>query len=167
MNKKIDRNYLEIFSLSELNETKNPSNEFVLELIDPPNFQLNKFFYKEIGKNHRWVDRLIWNDKEWIEYTTKNNTKTYILKKENDLVGYFELIFHRDKNETEIAYLGLLQDYHNKKLGSFLLSSAIKKSFLENSKRVWVHTCSLDHKNALKNYLSRGMKIFKTETISI
>ncbi len=167
MNKKIDRNYLEIFSLSELNETKNPSNEFVLELIDPPNFQLNKFFYKEIGKNHRWVDRLIWNDKEWIEYTTNNSVKTYILKKENDLVGYFELIFHRDKNETEIAYLGLLQDYHNKKLGSFLLSSAIKKSFLENSKRVWVHTCSLDHKNALKNYLSRGMKIFKTETISI
>ena len=167
MNKKIDRNYLEIFSLSELNETKNPSNEFVLELIDPPNFQLNKFFYKEIGKNHRWVDRLIWNDKEWIEYTTNNNTKTYILKKENDLVGYFELIFHSDKNETEIAYLGILQEYLNKKLGSYLLSSAIIKSFLNKPKRVWVHTCSLDHKNALNNYLSRGMKIFKKETISI
>ena len=167
MNKKIDRNYLEIFSLSELNETKNPSNEFVLELIDPPNFQLNKFFYKEIGKNHRWVDRLIWNDKEWIEYTTKNNTKTYILKKENDLVGYFELIFHRDKNETEIAYLGILEEYLNKKLGAYLLSNAITKSFLDKPKRVWVHTCSLDHKNALNNYLSRGMKIFKKETISI
>ena len=167
MNKKIDRNYLEIFSLSELNETKNPSNEFVLELIDPPNFQLNKFFYKEIGKNHRWVDRLIWNDKEWIEYTTKNNTKTYILKKENDLVGYFELIFHRDKNETEIAYLGILEEYLNKKLGSYLLSSAIRKSFLNKPKRVWVHTCSLDHKNALNNYISRGMKIFKKETITI
>ena len=167
MNKKIDRNYLEIFSLSELNETKNPSNEFVLELIDPPNFQLNKFFYKEIGKNHRWVDRLIWNDKEWIEYTTKNNTKTYILKKENDLVGYFELIFHGDKNETEIAYLGILEEYLNKKLGSYLLSSAIRKSFLNKPKRVWVHTCSLDHKNALNNYISRGMKIFKKETITI
>jgi len=167
VNKKIDRNYLEIFSLSELNETKNPSNEFVLELIDPPNFQLNKFFYKEIGKNHRWVDRLIWNDKEWIEYTTKNNTKTYILKKENDLIGYFELIFHRDKNETEIAYLGILEEYLNKKLGSYLLSSAIRKSFLNKPKRVWVHTCSLDHKNALNNYISRGMKIFKKETITI
>jgi hypothetical protein len=31
--------------------------------------------------------------------------------------------------------------------------------------RVWVHTCSLDHKNALLNYLSRGMKIFKSETL--
>ena len=167
MNKKVDRNYLEIKSLNELVESKKPSNNLILELIDPPNFQLNKFFYKEIGKNHRWVDRLIWNDKEWIEYTTNNNIKTYILKKENDLVGYFELIFHRDKNETEIAYLGILEEYLNKKLGSYLLSNAITKSFLDKPKRVWVHTCSLDHKNALNNYLSRGMKIFKKETISI
>ena len=91
----------------------------------------------------------------------------YILKKENDLVGYFELIFHSDKNETEIAYLGILQEYLNKKLGSYLLSSAIIKSFLNKPKRVWVHTCSLDHKNALSNYISRGMKIFKTETLNI
>ncbi len=167
MNKKIDRNYLEIYSLGELNKTKNPSNEFVLELINPLNFQLNKFFYKEIGKKHHWVDRLTWNDKEWIKYTTNNNTKTYVLKKENDLVGFFELIFHSDKNETEIAYLGILEEYLNKKLGSYLLSNAITKSFLNKPKRVWVHTCSLDHKNALNNYLSRGMKIFKKETISI
>ena len=167
MNKKIDRNYLEIFSLTDLVETNNPSDEFIVNLIDPPNFQLNKFFYKEIGKNHRWIDRLVWTEEQWIKYTTNTNVKTYILKKNEDLVGYFELIFHEDKKETEIAYFGVLEDYHNKKLGSYLLSIAIKKSFMDNTKRVWVHTCSLDHKNALKNYLSRGMRIFKTESISI
>ena len=167
MNKKIDRNYLEIFSLNELVETNNPSDEFIVNLIDPPNFQLNKFFYKEIGKNHHWIDRLVWTEEQWIKYTTNINVKTYILKKNDDLVGYFELIFHQDKKETEIAYFGVLEDYHNKKLGSYLLSIAIKKSFMDNTKRVWVHTCSLDHKNALKNYLSRGMRIFKTESISI
>ena len=154
-------------SLNELIETINPSNEYVIELIDPPNFQLNKFFYKNIGKNHRWVDRLVWNEKDWIKYTSNENVKTYILKKKGDLVGYFELLYHVEKNETEIAYFGLLEEFQNKKLGSYLLSSAIKKSFLNKSKRVWVHTCSLDHKNALNNYLSRGMKIFKKETISI
>ena len=167
MNKKIDRNYLEIFSLTDLVETNNPSDEFIVNLIDPPNFQLNKFFYKEIGKNHHWIDRLVWTEEQWIKYTTNTNVKTYILKKNEDLVGYFELIFHEDKKETEIAYFGVLEDYHNKKLGSYLLSIAIKKSFMDNTKRVWVHTCSLDHKNALKNYLSRGMRIFKTESISI
>ena len=29
-----------------------------------------------------------------------------------------------------------------------------------------LHTCSLDHKHALKNYKSRGMKIFKSETVN-
>ena len=167
MNKKVDRNYLEIKSLNELVESKKPSNNLILELINPPNFQLNKFFYKEVGRKHQWVDRLVWNDKQWIEYTSNENAKTYVLKENKDLVGYFELIFHKEKNEIEIAYLGLLEEYHNKKLGSYLLCNAIKKSFSEKPKRVWVHTCSLDHKNALSNYISRGMKIFKKETISI
>ena len=36
--------------------------------------------------------------------------------KNQDLAGYFELILHYEKNEVEIAYLGLLEEYHNKKL---------------------------------------------------
>ena len=167
MSLKVKRNYLEIYSIDDLIDAKIIPKEFKIELIDPPNFQLNRFFYKNIGKNHRWTDRLLWNDNQWIDYTTNKNLKTYILKNKNDLAGYFELILHRDKNEIEIAYLGLLEEYQNQKLGSFLLSEAIKNSFLIKVKRVWVHTCSLDHKNALNNYLSRGMKIFKKEIISM
>ena len=120
-----------------------------------------------VGKKHHWVDRLVWTDKQWIAYISNKKVKTYIIKKKDNLAGYFELIFHEDQNEVEIAYLGLLEEYHNQKLGSYLLSSAIKESFLKKAKRVWVHTCSLDHKNALKNYIARGMKIFKKEFISI
>ncbi len=167
MSLKVKRNYLEINSIDDLIDVKIIPKEFKIELINPPNFQINRFFYKCIGKNHRWTDRLLWNDNQWIDYTTNKNLKTYILKNKNDLAGYFELIFHRNENEVEIAYLGLLEEYHNKKLGSFLLSIAIKESFLQKPKRVCVHTCSLDHKNALNNYLSRGMKVFMTETVQI
>ena len=167
MNKKVDRNYLEIQSLDDLVESKSPSDGFLVKLINPPNFQLNKFFYKNIGKKHRWVDRLVWTDKQWIDYTVDKKVKTYVLKKQEDLVGYYELISHLDQKETEIAYFGILEEYQNQKLGSFLLTSAIKNSFSSNPNRVWVHTCSLDHKNALNNYISRGMKIFKKETITI
>ncbi len=167
MSKKIDRNYLEIFSLNDLVDTNYPSRVFNLNLLTPPDFKLNKFFYKNVGKNHHWVDRLVWNEKQWIKFTEAKNVKTYVLKKNEDLVGYFELILHKEKNEIEIAYLGILEEYQNQKLGSCLLSSAIKNSFQFKPNRVWVHTCSLDHKNALNNYLSRGMKIFMTETIQI
>ena len=167
MKKQIERYYLEIKSLKDLRYSEIFSSEYSIKIVEPSDFQLNKFFYKMVGKKHHWVDRLIWTDKQWADYTTDKKIKTYILKKKDDLVGYFELVLHNDYNEVEIAYLGLLQEYHNQKLGSYLLSSAIKNSFLEEPKRVWVHTCSLDHKNALKNYLSRGMKIFKKEFLSI
>jgi len=165
VNKKIQRNYLEITSITDLNESSILTDGYTVQIIEPEDFQLNKFFYKIIGKNHHWIDRLIWTEKKWVEYVSDEKVKTYVLKKENELAGYFELIIH--SHEVEIAYLGLLEEYQNKKLGSFLLSSAIKNSFLENPKRVWVHTCSLDHKNALNNYIARGMKIYKKETITI
>jgi len=165
VNKKVERNYLEINFLEDLNEVSHFSDKYSVDLVDPVDFQLNKFFYKNIGKNHHWVDRLVWTEKQWIEYVSDKNVKTYVLKNEKELAGYFELNLHPKKNEVEIAYLGLLEEYHNKKLGSYLLSIAIKNSFLNKPKRVWVHTCSLDHKNALNNYISRGMKIFKTETV--
>ena len=167
MKKEIERNYLEINSLEDLNETNILSEDYSIKLVEPRDFQLNKFFYKNVGKNHQWIDRLIWTDQQWSNYTSDNKVKTYILKNKDDLAGYFELISHKDKKEVEIAYLGLLEEYYNKKLGSYLLSTAIRNSFLDKIKRVWVHTCSLDHQNALNNYLSRGMKIFKKETISI
>jgi len=165
VSKKVERNYLEINFIKDLKETSNFPENHSINLVDPVDFQLNKFFYKNIGKNHHWVDRLVWTEKQWINYVSDKNVKTYVLKNEKDLAGYFELILHQEKNEVEIAYLGLLKEYQNKKLGSYLLSAAIKNSFLDSPKRVWVHTCSLDHKNALSNYVARGMKIFKTETI--
>ena len=167
MTQEVKRNYLEINSLQDLNEVNQPSDDYFLKLLDPINFQLNKFFYKNIGQKHRWVDRLVWTESQWIDYVSNNKIKTYIFKNKENLAGFFELIFHLEKKEVEIAYFGLLEEYQNKKIGSYLLSLAIKKSFCGNTNRVWVHTCSLDHKNALNNYIARGMKIFKTEVIKI
>ena len=165
MTQEVQRNYLEIKSIRDLNEVIEPSGDYSLNFLDPINFQLNKFFYKNIGKKHKWIDRLVWTEAQWIDYVSNKNVKTYVFKFKNDLAGFFELISHGEKKEVEIAYFGLLEEFQNKKLGSYLLFQAIQKSFNGGIDRVWVHTCSLDHKNALNNYIARGMKIFKTETI--
>ncbi len=167
MTQKVKRNYLEINSLKDLKEVKEISKNYSLKLLNPDNFQLNKFFYKNVGKKHQWVDRLIWTETQWIDYVSSKNVKTYIFKNKENLAGFFELILHIEKKEIEISYFGLLEEFQNKKIGSYLLSEAIKKSFLNDINRVWLHTCSLDHPNALNNYIARGMKIFKTETVIV
>ena len=131
---KIVRNYLEIKSLDELLVEKKPSNNCSLEKVSSNDFQLNKFFYKQIGKNHQWVDRLAWTTKNWTEYVSSPNVLTFILKKNLDTAGFFELIYHKNKSEIEIAYFGLLKEYMGKKLGGYMLSEAIKTSFLYNVK---------------------------------
>ncbi len=164
---RVERNYLEINSLKDLNYSKKPSENCNLQLIDPPDFQINKFFYKKIGQDHRWKDRLVWDEKKWIQYVENPKVKTQVLHDKEDIIGYCEQVFHFENKNCEIAYFGILKEYYGKKYGGFLLSEAINNSFINGIERVWLHTCSLDHKYALKNYQARGMKIFKSETINL
>ena len=108
MTEEVKRNYLEINSLDDLKEGEQPSEDYIVNLIEPTDFQLNKFFYKNIGKKHKWVDRLIWTEEQWIKYVSNKNVKTFVLKNKNDLVGFFELIIHSERKEVEIAYFGIL-----------------------------------------------------------
>ena len=162
----VERNFLEIKDLRNLKENINNENNFLIKKINPY-FQLNKFFYKQVGKKHRWIDRLIWSDEKWMTYISNRNLETYVISKYDELVGFFELLYNPELKETEISYFGLLEEYIGKGIGGFALSSAIRKAFEKNINRVWLHTCTLDHPNALKNYIARGMTVFKKENIKI
>tara|TARA_B100000965_G_C19377748_1_gene663249 strand:+ start:65 stop:574 length:510 start_codon:yes stop_codon:yes gene_type:complete len=162
----VKRTYLEIKSIKDLKIVEKPNDNCSLVQVDPPDIQLNKFLYKHIGKKYRWIDRLHWDQKKWSDYLNKPNIKTFVLKEKENLIGFFEQIIENNY-DFEIAYFGILEEYFGKKYGKYLLSEAIKNSFFQNAQRVWVHTCSLDHKNALSNYQARGMKIFKSENIII
>ena len=112
MKEKIFRNYLELKSSKDFNEVKRPSEDFFLELADPKDFQLNKFFYKKVGKNCQWVDRLVWTDLDWIKYISDEKLFTYILKDKDKIAGYFELLFNKETKEVEIAYFGISTSFH-------------------------------------------------------
>ena len=80
-------------------------------------------------------------------------------------MGFYEQEFHPAKNEMELINMGILKEFRGKKLGSILLMHSIQSSFKKKPKRMWVHTCSLDHEYALINYKSKGFEIFKEEEI--
>ena len=162
----VERNFLELRDIKKLKFNSFKENKFLIKKIKP-DFQLNKFFYKQVGKKHRWIDRLSWTDEKWINFISNKNLETYVISEFEDLIGFFELLYNPNLNETEISYFGLLEEYIGKGIGGYALSEAIKKSFEKNIKRVWLHTCTLDHPNALKNYIARGMKVFRKENINI
>ena len=164
--KKVQRYFLD-YEFSKNDKVQEIKNETSLDIIlnDKKNYEVNKFFYKQIGKDHYWRDRLVWTDKQWLKYSSNPLLETWILKNnKNDFMGYYEIEKHINK-EFELINMGVLSEYRSKGYGSLLLNHVLKKSLENKADKVWVHTCSLDHKFALSNYLSRGFKLFKKEQI--
>jgi GNAT superfamily N-acetyltransferase len=75
-------------------------------------------------------------------------------------VGMIELD-HREPNECEISYFGLVPELAGKGLGRWLMAEALARAWLRDIKRVWLHTCTLDHPSALNFYRAQGFVAVK------
>ena len=165
MERSIDRFYLHLLNYKDLIRSNCKEKNLKILLEKKPTIDLCKFFYKEVGKDFFWRDRLKWSDQDWLDYINNVFFKLYILKYNDKLAGYYELLYDPRALSMEIPYFGIFKEFYGKGIGGYLLTHAILTSFNQKVNKVWVHTCTLDHPNALKNYLARGMKVFNTEEI--
>ncbi|MCV2402401.1 GNAT family N-acetyltransferase [Marinomonas sp. C2222] len=155
--------YLEMNSPSELIEKTNSKGLNLLE-VRVDQFEFNRFLYQYIGGPWEWTDKLSLPDDEWKQYVENPNLRTWVAYFDGAIAGYFELLA-TDDGDTEIAYFGLSSPFIGRGFGGYLLSEAIKCAWqMPSTRRVFVHTCTLDHESALRNYQARGLKIYKEET---
>ena len=91
-----------------------------------------------------------------------DNLRTFVAYREGSIIGYYEL--QRQAGDSiEIAIFGLTPEFIGQGCGGPLLDSAIENAYAWGARRVWVHTCTDDHPNALNNYRKSGLRIFKVE----
>jgi GNAT superfamily N-acetyltransferase len=138
------------------------NKNYQLKKVEIPLPELNRFLYVTVGAPWTWYARISWSYKQWHNYLVGGNIETWIAYSGATPIGYFELDIQLDK-DVEIAYFGLLPDFIGKGYGKALLQDAIDKAWQAGGSRVWLHTCTLDHPQALSNYLARGFKVFKEE----
>ena len=134
-----------------------PETQLVKREIPLPT--LNRFFYLEVGKLWQWTDRLSWTEEQWRNWVEREALQTWMLLFHGTPAGYFEL--NDNDGAVEIAYFGLLPLFVGKDLGGGLLTAAVEKAWGMKAKRILVHTSSLDHPYALKNYQARGFQIYR------
>ena len=154
--------HLEMLHPEELRKKTLPP-EAQLVMLEIPLPALSHFFYHEVGKLWQWTNRHSWTEEQWQSWVEREELQTWMLLFNGTPAGYFEL--EAQTEAVELAYFGLLPQFVGQGLGGGLLSSAIEKAWEMETKRVWVHTCSLDHPHALKNYRARGFRIYQ-ETIA-
>jgi GNAT superfamily N-acetyltransferase len=157
--------YLEMLDPRDLRPKRASRADLAMVRVDPPMPVLNRFFYTAVGGDWFWIDRLPWTEQQWRTYLDRPELETWMLTVRGLPAGYFELETQADKN-IEIAYFGLLPQFVGAGLGGHLLTCSIERGWVLGARRVWVHTCTLDHPGALANYQARGMRLYKDETQS-
>ncbi|MBT4798689.1 MAG: GNAT family N-acetyltransferase [Verrucomicrobia bacterium] len=154
--------YLEITEEEEFIPSEVVTN---LSLEPTDDAAINTQFYREVGGDWQWVDRLNWTDNQWEKWVSRENLRTWIARLGTEAAGYVEMEIQEGGN-IEIVYFGLLPLMIGKGIGGGVLSLAIREAWkIKGTQRVWLHTCSEDHPHALGNYEKRGFRLFKTEVI--
>ena len=80
--------------------------------------------------------------------------------------GYVELD-RRIEDEIGIACFGFMPDFIGRGLGPALLGWAFERAWSCEPRRVWLHTCSLDHPKALAVYRRAGFEVYDREVVSV
>lgn len=158
----VTRTYLEMRSPLELVPAGPARRAARIERVGFCPTAFFRYLYAEVGRAYRWTDRLTWSDAQIRAYLDAGDVTVYVVYVEGAPAGYFELRQHADRS-VEIAYFGLMGDYIGQGLGGWLLTKAVETGWAASPTRVWLHTCTLDHPNALPNYLRRGFHPVREE----
>jgi GNAT superfamily N-acetyltransferase len=151
--------YLEMTSPDELRPARAGGVPLEVRQAKLPCPELNRFLYTAVGGDWYWLDRLPWTHDTWIAYLDRPELETWVGYVEGTPAGYFELEA-RPGTGVEIAYFGLLPRFVGMGLGGRLLTAAVERAWRRTTARVWLHTCTLDHPQALANYQARGFRLY-------
>lgn len=163
MSTEVTITYIEMTSPADLKPSRLSRKGVAFVRIDPPMPELNRFFYTAVGGDWYWIDRLPWSYQKWLDYVSRSELETWMLAVDGVPAGYVELEW-QDGGNVEVAYFGLLPPFIGQGLGGHLLTVAVERAWARGARRVWLHTCTLDHPNALTHYLARGFRIYRKET---
>jgi len=127
-----------------------------------PTVSFYRYLYNMVGEQWQWVDRHKLSDEQLAAIIRDPAVEVYVLYVNGVPAGYAELD-RRQFPDIELAYFGIMPEFIGQKLGPYLLRWSIDKAFSYSPRRLWLHTCTLDHPKALATYRRAGFQIYSTE----
>lgn len=150
--------YLQMFS-PPMVEVSAPRLDVKISEVASPTVAFYRHLYHGVGSAYHWVDRLVLQDEELIAIIHNDLIDVLVLATAAEPLGYAELD-RRQEGEIELAYFGLFPKAIGQGLGKYLPNQALRAAWAHSPRRVWVHTCDLDHPAALPNYLKAGFEVY-------
>jgi len=156
----VSTTYLEITSKDQWVRRRRPDGDLAVRecVVKQPLF--NRFLYEYVGADWKWTFRLAWSEQKWRDMNGED-LRTFVAYQQGSIAGYYEL--RKRGQDVEIGIFGLAPEFIGRGYGGPLLDSAVENALAWGAARVWLHTCTDDHPNALNNYLKSGFTIYKVQ----
>lgn len=129
-----------------------------------PTASFYRYLYDMIGEEWTWTGRRLMDDNTLYAIIHDPLVEVNVLWIDGVPAGLAE-IDRRSPPSIELGYFGLIPDFVGKGLGSFFLDWAVDRAWSARPQRFWVHTCDLDHPNALPVYQKAGFAIYKQDKV--
>jgi GNAT superfamily N-acetyltransferase len=123
-----------------------------------------RFLHSAVGFRWHWTSRLAWDYQEWLDWLARPEVETWVAHVAGAPAGFFELEAEGD-GDVQVNSFGLLSPFHGLGIGGFVLTRAVERAWELHgalggrTRRVWLHTNSLDGPHALDNYRARGFTV--------
>jgi GNAT superfamily N-acetyltransferase len=158
--------YLEMWSRPDAPPAAAPRPDVVVMRSERPTVSFYRYLYEQVGTRWMWYERRLISDDRLAAVVQDPDVHVHVLYVGGSPAGYAELDC-RAAGEVELAYFGLLPDFIGYGLGSYFLSWAVHRAWDQGRRRLWVHTCTLDHPRALATYRHIGFSEYARETVRI
>ena len=130
-----------------------------LRKIAHPNPDWYRELFRRIGSEWLWYSRLALEGPELVAILSDPAVEVYALTLEDHDEGLLELDF-REAGSCEVAFFGLSDTLQGRGAGRWLMNRAVECAWSRPIGRLWVHTCTLDHPDALEFYVRSGFHAY-------
>ena len=158
--------YLEMTSPAQRSSPPGRTEPVTIVRAERPTISFYRYLYNTVGADWDWHERRRLSDEALAAIIHDDAVEIFVLYVRGVPAGYVELD-RRIEAEMEIAYFGLIPEYIGRGLGPDLLDWALERAWSYRPRRVWLHTCSLDHPKALAVYRRAGFKVYDREVVSV
>ena len=141
-----------------------PASVTPCDLIGP---EFARFLHAAVGFRWHWSSRLAWEYREWLDWLARPEVETWVAYVDGAPAGFCEMEAEAE-GSVQLHSFGLLSPFHGLGIGGFLLTRVVERAWElhgdlghDPTRRVWLHTNSLDGPHALDNYRARGFTVIR------
>ena len=114
-----------------------------------------------VGQGYGWPSQ-DWDDQRWAEYLADPTRQHWAGEHEGQVIGLLSLDLTRFP-DVEIESFGLAPEFLGQGLGGVLLSASVQVIWGLGAERIWLHTSTDAHPNAVANYEARGFTRYEPD----